>query len=360
MKDAPTLWVVRLCAIVWFLLLIGAILSLPVLIDISGLAVLVVALIAILFAFPIAWTLRRIFPGRRVGGWRSALVQAGLAIFAVLSILVATPIYVLAITGAVRPLTVPLATLSNGQKTVVFQGMSHIGTEAFYKSVVYDLERALTEGYVIFYEGVRRDPSGDAWFDATMAGGGDLSANYTAMGRICGLTFQLDYFKVLTGDITAHPERHVAADVSTADMKREYERLIRTDPTFADYARSAEAKAKREEGSGANWANFMAWVDRSSPGQKALIGTACRGAFNIILSREDPSPIDRVVVDYRNRELAARIAASPSDKIYITYGAGHLPGLLRDLKANDPAWEIKSIKWERTIDAPENLTGRLE
>jgi hypothetical protein len=31
---------------------------------------------------------------------------------------------------------VPLATLSNCQKTVVFQGMQHIGSGDFYKSVV--------------------------------------------------------------------------------------------------------------------------------------------------------------------------------------------------------------------------------
>ena len=49
--------------------------------------------------------------------------------------------------------------------------------------------------------------------------------------------------------------------------------------------------------------------------------------------------------DALDPELAARIAQSPADKIYVTYGAGHLPGLFRNLKAIDPAWEIKSIKW---------------
>ena len=31
-------------------------------------------------------------------------------------------------------------------------------------------------------------------------------------------------------------------------------------------------------------------------------------------------------VDPADRELAARIAQSPANKIYVTYGAGHLPG----------------------------------
>jgi len=43
---------------------------------------------------------------------------------------------------------------ASGQKTAVFQGMQHIGSEDFYKSVVFDLEQALADGYTLFYEGV--------------------------------------------------------------------------------------------------------------------------------------------------------------------------------------------------------------
>jgi hypothetical protein len=50
---------------------------------------------------------------------------------------------------------------------------------------------------------------------------------------------------------------------------------------------------------------------------------------------------------------------SADDKIFITYGAGHLPGLLGDLQKSDPAWEIKSLKWMRTIETPEDLEGQI-
>ncbi|SHE65619.1 hypothetical protein [Devosia limi] len=46
--------------------------------------------------------------------------------------------------------------------------------------------------------------------------------------------------------------------------------------------------------------------------------------------------------------------------IYTTYGAEHLPGLLADLQAFDPARQIKSVKWLRAIDAPESLSGKIE
>lgn len=357
MKDATRVWLIRISAILWFLALVGTLLSLPILFDVGWWALLALAVVATVLAFPIAWTARRMFSRLRRQTWRISLLKTGFATFALLSIMAATPIYFLAIDAAIRPATVPLATLSNGKKTVVFQGMMHIGTASFYKGVVFDLERALNEGYVLFYEGVKSDPSADAWFSKTLAGGGDLSANYTALGEACGLDFQLNYFTLLNVDRAAHPERHVTADVTTGDLKREYDRLVLTDPGFAAYARNSQSK---DEKAGGDMANALDWLRRATPGQQALIGTACRGVINIVTSKDDQNdPINRVILDYRNRQLAARIAQSPANKIYVTYGAGHLPGLLRDLKSIDPAWEIKSIKWERTIETPEHLSGRL-
>ncbi len=359
MSRATEVWIIRISAIIWFVLLIGLLFSLPVVLDVGWWAVAALILLALILTLPLAWLIRRISQRNREKPWRVLLPNTGLATFAVLMILCAAPIYFLAFNAALRPVTVPLATLSNGKKTVVFQGMMHIGAESFYKGVVYDLERALTEGYTLFYEGVRPDPAAEAWFNKTLAGGGDLSANYTALGNACGLVFQMNYFTLLDADKATHPDRHVAADVTTGDMKREYERLVRTDPAFAAYAGSAEVQ--KDEASGESIAKALAWLDRATPGQQAVIGTACRGVLTMVTSRDDQTdPINRVVLDYRNRELAARIVQSPADKIYITYGAGHLPGLLRDLKATDPGWEIKSIKWERVIDTPENLTGHLQ
>jgi hypothetical protein len=351
----------RISTLGWFFLLAGMALSLPVLLDIGWWAPVVLAVIALLFAAPITWLIRRVFHAAHHGRWRSTWLKAAATLFSFLSMLVAAPIYYLAIDAALRPATVPLATLSDGRKTVVFQGMTHVGSESFYKSVVYDLEQALTQGYVIFYEGVQDDPEGDAWFAQTLAGGGDLSATYAAFGQVCGLQFQLDYFNLLDADKAEHPERHVAADVSTADMKREYERLVRTDPDFAAFARGRDTPAgDGQDSASARMARIFAWLDRTTPGQKALIGSACRGIMNRQLAAgEGDSPDNAVVLDFRNRALARRIADSSNDRIYVTYGAGHLPGLLQELRAIDPAWDVKSVKWARTIAAPEDLKGHL-
>ncbi|MCR6670400.1 hypothetical protein [Devosia ginsengisoli] len=351
----------RLSAIIWFLLLIGFLLGLPVLIEASIWIVAGVIVLALLLAFPVAWIVRRLFSGQRRQHWRTSYIKAAIAILFSLVTLLAAPIYYLAFRAALQPLTVPQATLSNGTKTVIFQGMMHVGSEGFYKSVIYDLEKALSDGDVIYYEGVVGDPEGDAWFSETLAGGGDLSTNYQVFGDACGLQFQLNYFQLLREDMAAHPERHVNADVTTADMMHEYQRLVATDPGFAAAVEAERAASKNEAAADGGLGQVANWLQTATPGQKSLAGTACRGWITMALSkRQEPNVLDPVILDFRNRKLAERIIADPHQNIYMTYGAGHLPGLLADLQAADPAWEIKSLKWMRTIDTPENLSGAIE
>ena len=350
----------RISAILWFLLAAGFLLSLPVLLEISWMALVALAIVALVLAFPVAWLTRRFFAGQRAQHWRTSLFKAFAVLLFALSIAVTAPIFGLAVFTALRPLTVPQATLSNGQKTVVFQGMMHVGSEGFYKSVVYDLEQALADGYVLYYEGVTASPDGDKWFSDTLAGGGDLSTNYQQFSEICGLQFQLGYFQLLEADRAARPDRHVSADVSTADMMHEYQRLMASDPAFAAAVGQTKAPAPTEQ-EGGSFARLFSVLGNITPGQRDLVGTACRGFLTYILGRKTaPDVLDPVILDFRNRQLASRIAADTHDKIYITYGAGHLPGLLRDLQADDADWQIKSVKWLRVIQPQEDLEGSLD
>jgi hypothetical protein len=353
-------WKLRVSAILWFLLLAGFLLALPILFEASWLVVAGLGLIALVLGLPIAALVRLVFAGQRRQGFGVSYLKAVLGTLFVLGIIAALPIYYAAIFTSLKPLTVPQATLSNGSKTVVFQGMVHVGSEPFYKGVVYDLEKALTEGYVLYYEGVQPSAEGDKWFADTLAGGGDLSANYKMLSDECGLKFQLDYFQMLAADMQARPERHITADVTTADMMHEYERLVAADPGFAARVQPAKAEAETKAGASGGLTSIINMLVDGTPDQKRLVGYACRGFFTWSLGRPaEPAPMDPVILDFRNRALADRIANEPNPLIYVTYGAGHLPGLLKDLQAIDPKWEIKSVKWQRVIEAPDDVTGQL-
>jgi phosphatidylglycerophosphate synthase len=136
-------WTERVKGAVWLALILFALAGLMVVgklpLWIVGLVIAAgVALGALLFV--LRWLVKRRDPaysaGRSFGAFAlgGALGMVGLA---------SLPIFYLAFWVQSGPTAVPLATLSNGQKTVVFQGMQHIGSEDFYKSVVFDLEQAL-------------------------------------------------------------------------------------------------------------------------------------------------------------------------------------------------------------------------
>jgi hypothetical protein len=351
----------RLSAVAWFVLATGFLLALPVMIDITWCVVAGVVLLAALLAILVAWIMRLLFRGQRQQRVATSYLKAWVGLTFLLSIMVAAPIYGIALITELRPLIVPQAELSNGKKTVIFQGMMHIGSESFYKGVVYDIENALSQGYVIYYEGVKPStPEAGKWFSDTLAGGEDLSDNYQKMASLCGLTFQLNYFGLLQADMVAHPDRHVTADVSTADMMAEYERLLAADPKFAKEMAAKKAAASADKGSSDSISSLIGIVSGGTPEQQKLVGALCRGGMSYLLGRKStPDPMDAVILDFRNRALAQRIEADPHDKIYITYGAEHLPGVLALLQAHDPAWEIKALKWTRTVETPQDLVGKL-
>jgi hypothetical protein len=362
-KSSTSNWSARLNGAFWLALILLALAGLLVVGKlppwIIGLVVAAgVALGALLFL--LRWLAKRrdpaYSPGRSFGTFAlgGALGMIGLALL---------PVYYLAFWVQSGPTAVPLATLSNGQKTVVFQGMQHIGSEEFYKSVVFDLEQALADGYTLFYEGVTPvdgRPDLTDWFNQTLRGSKqDLSAGYKKMAEQCGLSFQLNYFDPIKADMAIHPSRHITADANFLEMKTEYDRLLREDPAFAAAMAAKAAKAKpATSDSGDPFALFLGIVEGATPEQKKLAGIVCRGVLGMAVSGalgEEKDPSNRIIVDFRNQTLARFVADSKSDKIYITYGAAHFPGFFAALQQRDPKFAIRSVKGVRPMTLPDEV-----
>lgn len=350
-------------AIAWFLLVMVFLLGLPIVLawpnPLLGVAAVAALILALAMTF-VYWLLRR----RRSEAHpvRMFVKTAAIGFMGAVA-LMAFPVYYLSFEVDAHPSALPQVTLTNGTKTVVYQGMVHVGSEPFYKSVVYDLEKALVDGFTLFYEGVQPSPGeGDRWFAENLAGGGDLSENYRMLGSVCELKFQLEYFGLLSEDMKARPERHVVADVTTLDMKREYDRLVKSDPQFAARISKKPARegtqAKPAQGGLAD--TLVDGLKPETADQRRILGILCRGAINMAIGQAGAAgEFDPIVLDFRNRNLAETITKHPATKIYITYGAAHLPGVIALLKAQDPQWRIASTKWMRAVGTPEHLTGQV-
>jgi hypothetical protein len=353
---------IRLSTLLWALLVLCFLAGLPVLLGATWLSLPALLLLAALLAMPLAWLWRRIWHPSRARRWSGTWLRGSIGLWFLLCGLAATPVYWLAITTETRPAIVPAITLSNGPRTVVLQGMQHVGAERFFQAVVYDLEKALAEGYVLAYEGVAdSDPEADAWFRQALTHGKDLGDSYRELGKTCGLTYQIDYFGPVVADAKTHPERHVTMDVNTRAMKQEYDRLMQSDPAFAAAMRKRDAEQDPEDDGGSDFVTrLIEWQRAGGESQHALAGTLCRGIMTFVMrkSSEGGGDMDPVVLDFRNRHLATQLLTDPRPKIYVTYGAAHLPGVMA-LMQREPGWKVESVKWMRTIAAPEHLEGRL-
>jgi hypothetical protein len=343
-------------AVFWFALLVSGLLGLGVIYVLQWwmltLVVVTGVLIGLITYFP-RWLLRRNSPA--FSPKRTMLTHMVGGVLAALGI-TALPFFYMAFWVTSGPTALPLATLTNGKKTIIFQGMQHVGSGDFYKSVVFDLETALTEGYTLFYEGVQPVPGRPdltQWFTETLLGSKkDLSAGYTQLANSCGLTFQLTYFEPLLADKAIHPARHVTADVTYGEMKDEYDRLMREDPAFAQ---AIAARASKKSDNDDTTLALLSSVSRATQDQKRLIGILCRGFMGMSIAGaigEKHATMEKVILDFRNRALARFVTQSSSDKIYITYGALHFPGFLKELQALDPALKVQSLRWVRPMSLP--------
>lgn len=348
---------ISLTAIGEFLLVVLFVVSLPVLFIWSlwlFWAVLAAALVLGLLVRGVALML---MGSERRGHTLATLILT----FCLLTIAVALPIYYLIYKVEADPPLLPNVVLTNGEKTVVFQGMVHVGMESFYKSVVYDLESALQSGYRLYYEGIRPSPGeGDDWYSENQAGGGDLAEHFRALADACGVTFQVDYFSLMEKSARRNPDRHVVADVTTLEMKQEYQRLIENDPEFDERMRR---RGKLSDPRPPNLVDrLLDWHGKANDSQRELIGVLCRGFIAIALDEDNirDRDLDKVVLDFRNRKLVERLLADPARKIHITYGAAHLPGVVALLREKDPDWKILSVKWVRGLATPENWEGTLD
>lgn len=351
-------------SIAWFVLVVMFLASLPVVLVWPGSFFVGLIVLALILALPVLglwWLFCRRNPRFKP---LPQYLKISFATLMIVASLISLPVYFFSFEVDARPSGIPQVSLTNGTKTVVFQGMVHVGSEPFYKSVVYDLEKALAEGYTLFYEGVKPSPGeGDDWFRDNLAGGGDLSDNYKLLSSVCGLQFQLDYFSLLSADMKVHPDRHVTADVTTLDMKREYDRLVKADPAFAAAVKKKPAaKGDDKKSEGSDPLDFLtAYAKDGSRDQKNILGILCRGLINENISAmSSDGPLEPVILDFRNRNLVQQILTHHSKKIYITYGAAHLPGVIALLKEKDPKWKVASTKWMRAVGTPEHLTGTLQ
>lgn len=189
------------------------------------------------------------------------------------------------------------------------------------------MESLRDKDYVFFYEGVKK------WTDESIKKLGQLIGTdvtpemYDTLAEIAQLRFQGD-------DIFTSILPSTNVDLSTDEIVALAEKDTLPPPTTkqVDIAKKL-------------WEHYPTFT----PLQKNIAQVAARWAMNLLLrAYTDPRitqelkntiPVFTIILDKRNTVIRDAIIASPSQNIYIHYGALHYAGVLKWLQEKDARWK---------------------
>lgn len=234
--------------------------------------------------------------------------------------------------------------VSNGEKTIVYQSMSHLASQSFYDDVRADLTQKWEEWFVLFYEWVRpwSVENERAFWEAL---GFDIDMQfYENFRALTWLVFQWDV------NFLGLAQQDFNVDLSIDDIMRLYDdqgyQPVST-PFAADFSQDMKEITQQ-----------LQWL---TPRQKKSVQYVYRAFFNVMLHLVDQwqleLPVDQiqifnVILDDRNDFVAKTIDESEYDKIYLMYGALHFSGVYDEIRRLQPDrdWTLVSIDHQQVVD----------
>ena len=227
----------------------------------------------------------------------------------------------------------PEYTLSNGEKTVIFQAMSHIWSEQFYTDIQKNITQAKQDDFVYFYEWVRPGSVENTqlfnqalWVELD----GEL---YKNLSQLYGVTNQDNaIFLWLVND------QDYNVDLSLDDIMERYNAV-------------SQPELSQVQPLDMN-SEILEILNELSENQLSVLRYINQSLLNFMIKSEgiqefmsdmfSNQELFAIILDDRNELLADAIIESEYSKIYTTYGLLHFKWVLKLLQQHDPKWNIIS------------------
>lgn len=241
----------------------------------------------------------------------------------------------------ISPAFMPRYTLTNGEKTIVFQTMSHIWSHHFYQEVQSAITKYKEDGYAYFYEWVRGGTEENQenfnqalWLQLD-------SSTYASLSKLYWLENQDN--RLFLG-LVNNDDYNV--DVSIDDIMSQYDEI----------PNKTENKILRLQSTPLD-ANQLVneQINSLSPRELLLLQYVNRSFINFIVKsnflqttiQENFSNKDLfdIILHKRNEVIADKIINFEGNKIFLTYGMLHFEGIYEILKRNDIKWHITQIDY---------------
>ena len=247
----------------------------------------------------------------------------------------------------ISPAQLPAYSISNGTQAVVFQTMSHIGSESFYAAVAQRVHQNKKSGGVLYYEWVlpgseenNKQFNAALWIEFAPWLYDNFSKLYGVQAQdnndFLWLVNNLDYNIDLNLDqvMDLYREKIWSGDIEWGWLLASSGALNINQEVISRLSELWDKELQILQYVNQWMLNFM------------IKHEALREFLISKLANQD---IFSVILDDRNRHIANEILTRGDEKIIILYGLMHFEWVLQLLQEHDNSWEIYNTSYQQII-----------
>lgn len=237
-----------------------------------------------------------------------------------------------------KPLNLEQITISNWDKTVVFQKMIHIAKSDYYSDIASDIENHKNNGYVYYFEWVKwwTDESINT-FNKALWIEFDLNL-YDNLSKLYWLVPQnnLDFLNIIN-------TQDYNIDMNIDEIISEYESLKVSKNIVKEYEPPIDINTE-----------IINTLSELSSRQLEVLQFVNLTFLTTLTKNEEflqsiqnsfwNQLLFEIILEWRNKIVVEKIINSEDKKIFATYWALHFDGIFTWLQKNDPNWKIISTK----------------
>lgn len=290
-----------------------------------------------IFAFLIYFSIKKIFRSKKILD-SSKFINRFLLVFWIFLSIIFSLFSFLIYYWNENPAKMPEYTLTNWDKTVVFQGMIHIWSENFYKNISNNLKKYKENWFLHFFEWVKQwTKENQEKFNKIIWFNFDKKL-YENMWKLLWVTNQ-NYEKI----IWEISEKDVNVDLSLDEIIAEYEKSWI----------KAEKEISEKEILNISW-ELDNVLQKLNSRELWALQYIYKWIFNLILQDSEfleskfsfwDENLTQIILQKRNEKLANEIINSKEKKFYVTYWLLHFDWIFKILQKNDKNWKIKETNY---------------
>lgn len=235
--------------------------------------------------------------------------------------------------------------LTNGEKTVVFQGMMHIGLRSFYEQVGQELNYYRDSGYKIYQECFRYNSKIVSKDDPNYS---DAVKKYNGFKDIYAQS--MSKYPVFTTTKYTYQDfglyNYIQYDDECADLNRSEFTKLTDELTKKHDIKKETVDEVSNSGDHIEAFVYLNKYEKSFIYVANIMNLNLNHFFDKTLYKfysyfDDSLLLDlQIGMEARNKNLANSIIKEPNNYIYISYGSAHFYGVLESLKEHDKNWKI--------------------